>query len=87
MLPDTHYSLDVTSIELEKLDCFHFLLPKKSEDLIRASDRVYTDIKDSNEVVVNIAWVELHKKICYSGLRASSLFHIALFKVKVISTV
>lgn len=33
VLPDTHYSLDVTSIELEKLNCFHFLLPKKSEIL------------------------------------------------------
>ena len=27
-------------------------------------------------MVVNIAWVELHRKICYSGLRASSLFNI-----------
>lgn len=30
MLPDTHHSSDVPSIELEKLDCFHFLLPKTS---------------------------------------------------------
>ena len=30
MLPDTHHSSEVPSIELEKLDCFHFLLAKKS---------------------------------------------------------
>ena len=82
VLADTHHCLDVPSIELEKLDC-----TKEVRDLIRASDRVYTDIKDSNEVVVNIAWVELHRKICYFGLRASSLFHMALFKVKVITSV
>ena len=35
------------------------------------------------EAVVNIACVELHRKPYYSGFHVYSLFHPALFKVKV----
>ena len=70
MPPDTHHSSEVPFTELEKLDCFHFPLPKKSEILSELvieftpilRTRVYTDIKDPHEAVVNIAWVELHRK-------------------------
>lgn len=73
LLPDTHHSSDVPSIELEKLDCFPLPFIKEVRDAITACDRVYTE-KGSHEAVFNIPSVELNRKISYSGRRSSFLF-------------
>ena len=43
----------------------------------------FTQIRAFSEAVVNIACVELHRKLYYSGFHVYFLFHPALFKVKV----
>ena len=65
---------------LRKLDCFPLPFTK---DVITARDPVYID-KGSYEATVENDWAELHRNFYHSDLVcASSLFHLALFKVNV----
>ena len=65
---------------LGKRDCFPLPFTK---DVITGRDRVYTD-KGSYEATVENDWAESHRNFYYSDLVcASSLFHLALFKVNV----
>ena len=59
------------------LDCFQLPLTKEGSDVITACDPVYTD-KGSHEAVVENALVKLHRNFYYFGLRAFSLFHVAV---------
>ena len=58
---DTCHNSDVPSISWKSRNAFHFPLPRKAE-VLSQSVIEFTTIRAPHEVVVNIAWVELHRK-------------------------
>ena len=69
---------------LWKLNCLPLPYTKEGSDVITACDRrEFTPDKGPYEATYENAWAELHRHFYNYSFRASLLFHVALFKVKV----